>query len=85
MSRIHSRRIVPSSKRFVFARLLSLPTWLLFMAAKAYLEARGITRPLFVGGWALAQLWMFWVAPLIGGVLGGIIYRWLNEEPAKSA
>ena len=37
---------------------------------------------LFVGGWALAQLWMFWVAPLIGGALGGAIYRWLSEEPA---
>ena len=42
-----------------------------------------ITGPaLFVGGWALAQLWMFWVAPLIGGALGGVIYRWLSGEPA---
>jgi aquaporin Z len=37
---------------------------------------------LFVGGWALAQLWLFWVAPLIGGVLGGVIYRWLSADPA---
>jgi aquaporin Z len=29
----------------------------------------------------LQQLWMFWVAPLIGGVLGGALYRWLSEEP----
>lgn len=36
---------------------------------------------LFVGGWALSQLWLFWVAPLIGGALGGVIYRWLSEEP----
>lgn len=36
---------------------------------------------LFVGGWALQQLWLFWVAPLIGGVLGGVIYRWLSDEP----
>jgi aquaporin Z len=35
-----------------------------------------------VGGWALAQLWLFWIAPLIGGVLGGVMYRWLSEEPA---
>ena len=28
------------------------------------------------------QLWLFWVAPLIGGVLGGVIYRWLSEQPA---
>ena len=44
--------------------------------------ARSTGPALFVGGLALAQLWMFWVAPLIGGVLGGILYRWLSEEPA---
>src|SRR5438045_1074580 len=35
----------------------------------------------FVGGWALAQLWLFWVAPIIGGALGGVLYRWLSERP----
>ncbi|HVQ69883.1 MAG TPA: aquaporin Z, partial [Bradyrhizobium sp.] len=44
--------------------------------------ARSTGPALFVGGWALAQLWLFWVAPLIGGALGGTIYRWLSEEPA---
>jgi aquaporin Z len=44
--------------------------------------ARSTGPALFVGGWALAQLWLFWVAPLIGGALGGVIYRWLSEEPA---
>src|SRR5947199_132549 len=44
--------------------------------------ARSTGPALFVGGWALAQLWLFWIAPLIGGVLGGVIYRWLSEEPA---
>ena len=47
--------------------------------------ARSTGPALFVGGWALAQLWLFWVAPLIGGVLGGVIYRWLSEEPAGVA
>jgi aquaporin Z len=28
------------------------------------------------------QLWLFWVAPLVGGALGGIVYRWLSAEPA---
>ena len=36
---------------------------------------------LFVGGWAIQQLWLFWVAPLIGGVIGGVVYRWLSDEP----
>jgi aquaporin Z len=43
--------------------------------------ARSTGPALFVGGWALGQLWMFWVAPLIGGILGGVIYRWLSNEP----
>jgi aquaporin Z len=44
--------------------------------------ARSTGPALFVGGWALAQLWMFWLAPLIGGVLGGALYRWLSEAPS---
>jgi aquaporin Z len=44
--------------------------------------ARSTGPALFVGGWALAQLWLFWVAPLAGGALGGILYRWLSEQPS---
>ena len=44
--------------------------------------ARSTGPALFVGGWALAQLWLFWVAPLVGGVIGGVLYRWLSTEPA---
>jgi aquaporin Z len=44
--------------------------------------ARSTGPALFVGGWALAQLWLFWVAPLIGGSLGGMIYRLLSETPS---
>ena len=44
--------------------------------------ARSTGPALFVGGWAMAQLWLFWLAPLIGGVLGGVIYRWISDEPA---
>ena len=40
--------------------------------------ARSTGPALFVGGWAMGQLWLFWVAPLVGGVLGGAIYRWLG-------
>ncbi len=29
----------------------------------------------------MQQLWLFWVAPLIGGVIGGVVYRWLSDEP----
>jgi aquaporin Z len=45
--------------------------------------ARSTGPAIFVGGWALSQLWLFWVAPIIGGALGGFIYRWLSpQEPA---
>jgi aquaporin Z len=43
--------------------------------------ARSTGPALFVGGWALSQLWLFWVAPLIGGAAGGLIYRWLSGDP----
>lgn len=36
--------------------------------------ARSLGPAVFVGGWALAQLWMFWVAPLIGAVIAGLVY-----------
>jgi aquaporin Z len=44
--------------------------------------ARSTGPALFVGGWALAQLWLFWVAPLVGGIAGGLLYRWLSAEPS---
>src|SRR5271155_5304617 len=48
--------------------------------------ARSTGPALFVGGWALSQLWLFWVAPLIGGALGGFAYRWLSpNSPAPVA
>jgi aquaporin Z len=42
--------------------------------------ARSTAPALFVGGWALGQLWLFWVAPLVGGALGGLLYRTLASE-----
>ncbi|MFZ0432372.1 MAG: aquaporin, partial [Candidatus Acidiferrales bacterium] len=42
--------------------------------------ARSTGPAIFAGGWAIGQLWLFWVAPLIGGALGGGIYRLLFSE-----
>lgn len=45
--------------------------------------ARSTGPAVFVGGWALAQLWLFWIAPILGGVLAGLVGGWLHEdEPA---
>jgi aquaporin Z len=45
--------------------------------------ARSTGPAVFLGGWALAQLWLFWVAPLIGGALAGFAYRWLAIGPEE--
>ena len=42
--------------------------------------ARSAGPALFVGGWAIGQLWLFWIAPLIGGALGGILYYTIFSE-----
>jgi aquaporin Z len=47
--------------------------------------ARSTGPAVFVGGWALAQLWLFWIAPVIGAVLGGLTYRWLGGEAVSRA
>lgn len=50
--------------------------------------ARSTGPALFAGGWAIGQLWLFWVAPIIGGALGGIVYRTLlssDDSPAAAS
>jgi MATE family multidrug resistance protein len=70
--------VIPAASRFVYARLLSMPMWLLFMAAKAYLEARGLTRPMLVGGWA-ANVLNFAVVSVL--VLGDRALAWIGVRP----
>ena len=42
--------------------------------------ARSTGVALYVGGWAITQLWLFWIAPIIGAALGGIIYRFIGSD-----
>jgi aquaporin Z len=42
--------------------------------------ARSTAPAIFQGGWALDQLWLFWVAPIVGAVIAGFVYRWLSED-----
>jgi len=47
--------------------------------------ARSTGPALFVGGWALAQLWLFWIAPILGGVIAGAVARWMqSDEPERA-
>jgi len=45
--------------------------------------ARSTGPALIVGGWALQQLWLFWVAPLLGAALAGTVYRWAGKAAAR--
>ena len=47
--------------------------------------ARSTGVALFVGDWALSQLWLFWLAPIAGAVLGAFVYRWLGAPEVKTA
>ncbi len=42
--------------------------------------ARSTAVALFAGDWAIMQLWLFWLAPLIGGSLAAIVYQWMGSE-----
>ena len=47
--------------------------------------ARSIGPALFVGGWALSQLWLFIVAPIVGGLVAGLVYRMVFEKDPQAA
>ena len=47
--------------------------------------ARSTETALFVGGWALQQLWLFWLAPVVGGALAGVVHTALLQSPADEA
>ena len=45
--------------------------------------ARSLSQAVFVGGQAMSQLWLFWVAPILGGIVGGLIYKFLLQSPQE--
>ena len=47
--------------------------------------ARSTGVAVFAGGWAIAQLWLFWIAPIVGGILGAVIYRFIGSEEKQSS
>jgi len=58
--------------------LISIP-----VTATSVNPARSTGTAVIVGGWAIAQLWMFWVAPIVGALAGGVVYRALLEEEPR--
>lgn len=47
--------------------------------------ARSTGPAIIVGGWAIGQLWLFWLAPILGGLAGGFVYRVVLETPEQQA
>ena len=46
--------------------------------------ARSTATALFVGGWALQQLWLFWLAPVIGAAIAGFVYKAILESQSRN-
>jgi len=45
--------------------------------------ARSTAVAVFAGGWTLGQLWLFWVAPILGGVIGAVVYKFIGSDDRK--
>ena len=41
--------------------------------------ARSTSQAIFAGGWAVEQLWLFWVAPIVGALLAGLVYKFISS------
>jgi aquaporin Z len=46
--------------------------------------ARSMATAVYVGDWALAQLWLFWLAPIVGAVIGAAVYKFLGSTDSES-
>jgi len=66
------------SELFFLIHLISIP-----VTNTSVNPERSTGVALYVGGWAISQLWLFWIAPIIGAVLGGIVYRFLGSNEEK--
>jgi aquaporin Z len=69
---------IPIGLALTLIHLISIP-----VTNTSVNPARSTGPALIVGDWALAQLWMFWVAPLIGAALAGVVYQWLGGSSSR--
>ena len=59
----------------VLVHLISIP-----VTNTSVNPARSTSQAMFVGDWAMDQLWLFWVAPIVGAVLAGLVYKFMSPE-----
>ena len=68
---------IPIGLALTLIHLISIP-----VTNTSVNPARSTAVAVYVGGWALAQLWLFWVAPIVGGAIGGKLYNSLFASDA---
>ena len=66
---------IPIGLALTLIHLISIP-----ITNTSVNPARSTGPALFVGGDAIGQLWLFWVAPIVGAVLAGLVYNFLSKE-----
>jgi aquaporin Z len=66
---------IPIGLSLALIHLISIP-----VTNTSVNPARSTGVAVFVGDWALSQLWLFWFAPIVGGILGAVIYRAIGSE-----
>jgi aquaporin Z len=71
---------IPIGLALTLIHLISIP-----VTNTSVNPARSTGVAVFQGGWALGQLWVFWVVPLVGGIAGGLTYRFLLEQREEKA
>jgi aquaporin Z len=71
---------IPIGLALTLIHLISIP-----VTNTSVNPARSTGPALMVGGWAISQLWLFWVAPILGAGLAGIAYKWLGGGRTEAA
>ena len=66
---------IPIGLALTLIHLISIP-----VTNTSVNPARSTGVAVYAGGWALDQLWLFWVAPIVGAVLGAVAYRFISAE-----
>jgi len=66
---------IPIGLALTLIHLISIP-----VTNTSVNPARSTGVAVYVGGWATGQLWLFWVAPIVGAALGALVYRFISES-----
>jgi aquaporin Z len=69
---------IPIGLALTLIHLISIP-----VTNTSVNPARSTGVAVFVGGWAVEQLWLFWVAPIVGALLGAVVYRFIGKESSS--